>query len=83
MSAATGNEEVKAQLLAQIEEAAQSGESTLVSALRRILEGERDEADLLDPLGFDESMILMAILQGIADPSSLERFTPEAQSSET
>ncbi len=83
VSAATGNEEVKTQLLAELEEAAQSGESNLVSALRRILEGERDEATLVDPLDFDDSMIVMAILQGIADPSSLERFTPEAQSSET
>ncbi len=79
VSAATGNKEVKAELLPHIEGMAQSGWSNLVSAIRRILEGERDEADLLDPLDPDDSMILMAILQGIADLSSLERFTPEAQ----
>ena len=79
VSAATGNKEVKTQLLAQIEEAAQSGESNYLSAIRRILEGERDEATLVNPLNFNGSMIVMAILQGIADPSSLERFTPEEQ----
>lgn len=77
VSAATGNEEVKTQLLAEIEEATQSGESALVSALRCILEGERDEATLVDPLDYDDSMIVMAILQGIAEPSSLERFAEE------
>ncbi len=77
VAAATGNEAVKAQLLAEIGEAAQSGESKLVSAIRRILAGERDEANIVDPLDYNDSMIVMAIFEGIADPSSLERFAVE------
>jgi tetratricopeptide (TPR) repeat protein len=82
VSAANGNEEVKAQLLSQREEAEQSGASNLFSAIHRILEGERDEAALVEtvePLSLKDSMIVIAILQGIADPSSLERFAAEEQ----
>ena len=72
VAAVSGNEEVKAQLLAEMGEPAQSGESKLVSAIRRILEGDQDEADIVDPLDYDDSMIVMAIFEGIADPSYLE-----------
>jgi tetratricopeptide (TPR) repeat protein len=79
VSVATGDEEVKVRLLSQMNEAQQGRASNLIYAIRRILEGERDEETLVDPLYADDSMIVMAILQGIADPSSLERFAAEEQ----
>lgn len=43
----------------------------LVAAIRRILKGERDEDSLVDPLDWEDSMIVSAILRGIADLSTL------------
>jgi tetratricopeptide (TPR) repeat protein len=80
VSAATGDEEMKAQLHPKLEEMTQRGwPENLISAIRHILESERDEDILVDPLDANESMVVMAILQGIADPSSLERFAAEEQ----
>jgi len=38
----------------------------LVVAIQRILDGERDEALLCDPLGWQDAAIINAILRGIA-----------------
>jgi hypothetical protein len=44
----------------------------LVNAIRFILNGDRDEGSLVDPLDPEDSMIVSAILRGIADPSTLQ-----------
>ncbi len=51
----------------------QGGEewSNLADAIDRILESERDEDALCDILDFEKSIIVHAILQGIADPQTL------------
>jgi tetratricopeptide (TPR) repeat protein len=40
--------------------------ANLIAAIRHILSGERDEAALCGPLGYDEAAIIWAILEGIA-----------------
>lgn len=54
-----------------------NGWGNLVAAIRQILAGERDEDRLLDPLDLEDSMIILAILRGIADPSSLAFLQPD------
>ncbi|MBD2435856.1 CHAT domain-containing protein [Nostoc sp. FACHB-110] len=49
----------------------------LVAAIRRILAGERDENILCEPLDSEASMIISAILRGIADPQFLEALLAE------
>lgn len=71
VAAAVGDAEAQ-QLLPQLDEAAEGSMANLVSAIRRILQGERDEESLVDPLDFDDSMLVIAILRGITDPSYLE-----------
>ena len=36
-----------------------------IAAHRRILDGERDEAALCEPLGYQEAAVIRAILEGI------------------
>ena len=47
----------------------------LADALDRLLAGERDAATLCEGLDFDTGLIMETILQGIADPASLENLT--------
>ncbi|WP_035985621.1 CHAT domain-containing protein [Leptolyngbya sp. KIOST-1] len=44
----------------------------LSNAICRILSGDRNEATLVDPLSLSGSMIVSAILRGIADPTTLQ-----------
>ncbi len=44
---------------------AEHGWGNLVTAIRRILDGERDEEVLCEPLNSEEATIVNAILQGI------------------
>ena len=44
----------------------------LVAAIRQIILGERDEDVFLEDLHYQEAVIIRAILQGIADPTTLE-----------
>ncbi|MBW4563942.1 MAG: CHAT domain-containing protein [Mojavia pulchra JT2-VF2] len=74
--AAVDNAEVREQLEAVMENAAE-GRQNLVAAIRRILAGERDENILCEPLDWQDSMIISAILRGIADPQSLEALLAE------
>jgi hypothetical protein len=50
----------------------------LVEALRRILDGERDEVVLYAYLDREDSVIVQAVLHGIADPESLKAI-PSAE----
>lgn len=52
------------------------GWANLVAAVRRFLAGERDEDALCEPLDLGDSMILDAILRGLADPSTLDDLLP-------
>ncbi|MBC1240255.1 CHAT domain-containing protein [Nostoc sp. 2RC] len=74
--AAMHNAEIREQLEIEMENAAE-GWQNLDAAIRRILVGERDENILCEPLNLEESMIISAILRGIADPQSLEALLAE------
>ena len=53
-----------------LEEALDDG--AFSDAIRQILSGERDEDVFLEDLDYDQAVIIRAILQGIADPTTLE-----------
>jgi tetratricopeptide (TPR) repeat protein/CHAT domain-containing protein len=67
----------KAQLDPILQQYDSSDWPSLVAAICLILNGERDEDSLVDPLGPDESMIVSAILRGIADPTTLSALLGE------
>jgi hypothetical protein len=48
--------------------------TNLVSAVRQILNGQRDEDILCEKLDVIESQIVVAILRGIADPETLKNI---------
>jgi len=52
------------------------GYDDLVAALRRVLDGERDEDCLRTSLNYEHSAIVRAVLRGIADPALLEEIRP-------
>ncbi len=54
----------------------QHGWTNLVTAIRRILAGERDADALCDSLDLEDSMIVETIIQGLADPSTLADLLP-------
>ncbi|WOD41482.1 CHAT domain-containing protein [Nodosilinea sp. E11] len=62
----------QAQLDPILQQRESSGWTNLVAAIRRILNGERDESLLWDSLDMEDSMIVSAILRGIADPNTLQ-----------
>jgi tetratricopeptide (TPR) repeat protein len=70
------NAEVRQQLEALLENRYPQGWDNLIAAIQRILNGERDEEALLEPLDDEDAMIVSAILQGIRDPDSLRPFLP-------
>ncbi|OUL24069.1 hypothetical protein BV372_29320 [Nostoc sp. T09] len=74
--AAVDDVEIREQLEIEIENVAEVWQN-LVAAIRRILAGERDENILCEPLDSEDSMIISAILRGIADPQSLEALLAE------
>jgi tetratricopeptide (TPR) repeat protein len=57
----------------------QHGWTDLVAAIRRILAGERDADALCEKLDMEDSMIVEAILAGLADPSTLSDLLPTEQ----
>ncbi|MHC5890800.1 hypothetical protein, partial [Nostoc sp.] len=73
---AVDNAQIREQLEAAMENVAE-GRQNRFAAIRRILAGERDENILCEPLNSEESMIISAILRGIADPQSLEALLAE------
>ncbi|WP_392477392.1 tetratricopeptide repeat protein [Nostoc sp. C110] len=75
--AAMDNAEIREQLEGLLENIVKNGWVNLIAAIRRILAGERDEDILCEQLDLEDSMIIYAILQGIADPQSLEALLGE------
>jgi Tfp pilus assembly protein PilF len=55
-----------------------AGWNKLVSAVQRIVGGERDSEALIEDLDFEDSLIVETILAALADPSSLSDLLPEA-----
>ncbi|BAY20492.1 TPR domain protein [Calothrix sp. NIES-2100] len=74
--AAVDNAEIREQLEIEMENFAEVWQN-LVAAIRRILAGERDENILCEQLYSEHSMIISAILRGIADPQSLAALLAE------
>ena len=69
--AATGNASTAAKLDEALTQIDERGWTALVTALRRVLSGER-EADLLcETLDLEDSMIVETLLTALADPESL------------
>jgi tetratricopeptide (TPR) repeat protein len=73
---AVDDAEIREQLEIEMENFAEVWQN-LVAVIRRILAGERDENILCEPLNSQDSMIISAILRGIADPQSLEALLAE------
>jgi tetratricopeptide (TPR) repeat protein len=73
---AVDNAEIREQLEIEMKNAVEDRHN-LVAAIRLILADERDENILCEPLNSEESMIISAILRGIADPQSLEALLAE------
>jgi tetratricopeptide (TPR) repeat protein len=69
---AVDDAEVRQQLEADMEEVVKAGRGNLVAAIHRVLEGEPDEDMLCELLNMEDSMIINAILRGIADPETLK-----------
>jgi tetratricopeptide (TPR) repeat protein len=68
---AVDNAEVRQQLESEMEDPPQDW-ANIVATIHRILEGERDEDVLCEPLNGNEAPIINAILRGIADPETLK-----------
>ncbi|PMB47155.1 hypothetical protein CEN39_24865 [Fischerella thermalis CCMEE 5201] len=64
--AAVNNAEEKKQLEVEMENFAEVWQN-IIAAIRSIFAGERDEDILCEQLTLEESIIIYAILQGIAD----------------
>ena len=58
-------------------EGAEAGWGKLVAAIRRILDGERDEEAICEGLNRDGWLFVRAILRGIAEPGSLEALVAD------
>lgn len=67
---ALGNAEHRADLEEQLQQASESRQS-LAQAIQAILNGERNEIRLLEPLNYSDAAIIHLILQGIESPDSL------------
>ena len=69
---AANNSEVKDQIEPGLVQMEAKGLGGLVDAIRRIWSGQRDPMTLCRGLDEEDSMIIQAILQGLADPDSLK-----------
>ncbi|MBC6435812.1 hypothetical protein FM036_42115 [Nostoc sp. HG1] len=74
---AVDDAEMREKLEGLLENKVKNGWGNLIAAIRRILAGERDENILCEQLDLEDSMIIYAILWGIADPQSLEALLGE------
>ena len=76
VAACAGHEEARSALAEWQAELRQAGPDVerLADALDRLLAGERNAATLCEGLDFDSALIMETILQGIADPASLENL---------
>jgi len=75
--AAVTDPTVRQELEEYLEGLKQRGFQNLVAAIRQILAGQRDEETLCASLSLKESMVVLAILAGIADPATLEALRIE------
>jgi hypothetical protein len=66
MLAATADPARRPELEADLAKRAERGGGALVAALRALLDGARDEAALCEPLNWQESAIVAAVLRGLA-----------------
>jgi tetratricopeptide (TPR) repeat protein len=71
---ATVDPEARQQMDERLANLVQRGYGNLVAAIEQIWQGERDEEKLFDGLDQEDSMIIFAILEGINNPDSLQRF---------
>jgi tetratricopeptide (TPR) repeat protein len=58
--------DVRKELEQALNKAAAGPRANRITAIQRILSGERDEAALCEPLGYQEAAVIRAILEGIA-----------------
>lgn len=70
--AAVDDARVRKQLEPLLEKCVKAGAGNFVAAIHRVLDGERDEDVLCEGMNLTESMIINAILRGIADPETLK-----------
>ncbi|BAY28322.1 TPR domain protein [Nostoc carneum NIES-2107] len=75
--AAVNDAKVRQQLELVLEKMVKRGWGNLVAAIRLVLNGERDEDVLCESLDLDTSMIINAILRGIANPDTLNELLDE------
>jgi hypothetical protein len=75
--AATVYLEYRAELETYLEEATRPEPGNLITAIRRILDGERDEDALDKLLDLDGSIIIHTILAGIENPDTLRELLAE------
>lgn len=72
-----------AQLDAQLAQTPATGRTSLASALRQILAGERDAVALCDHLDPEDSMVIETLLAALADPASLQPLLTLAEQQQT
>jgi len=63
--------EYRAELEVYLQAGSQPECSTVLTAIRRILDGERAEVGLCGALNEEETMIVQTILSGLGDPATL------------
>ena len=62
---------VDEELTTDLQNLEQQGGANAVTAIKHLLNGERNEAVLLEPLDYQEAALIHLILKGIANPDSL------------
>lgn len=76
--------EHRAELEQVLEAWSEKGWGNLIGAIRRVLDGERDEEALSEPLNREEALIVRTILEGIRDPGSIRDLVePEEDQGQT
>jgi hypothetical protein len=76
---ATQKPEVRTQLEEVLSRREERGWTNLVRAIRSTLEGERNADVACEGLDVGDSMVIEAILQGLADPSSVQDLLPDEE----
>jgi len=69
--------EYRAELEAYLQAGSQPECGAVLTAIRRILDGERAEAGLCGTLNEEEAMVVQTILSGIGDPATLRELLLE------
>ena len=67
------NEEMQNALVAVLSQSDPQGED-LLSAIRQIWNGERDAGSLTEALSLFDSLFVILVLRGIANPNALKQF---------